>query len=229
MSGPQKTIVVIEDDTRVRDMTRDALQSEGYYVLDTDRLETGWHLIQQRLPDLVVLDLGLPDGSGLDLLGKIRTNPRFSGLPVIVLTAQGDLESKDRGFATGADQYLAKPLSAHELLLWVRALLRRVRMDKGEDRLIQVGDLVVDVAAHVIRYKGTDIPDLTPREFEIFSYLVRKRPQVLSRKHILSILWHTVAVDNLVDTHISNLRRKLPCGLSDRIQTVPGKGFRFLP
>ena len=112
--------------------------------------------------------------------------------------------------------------------MWVAALLRRTRLDVGEGDELVAGELSLNTKTFVARYKGELLPHLTVKEFQLLCYLVRKRPQVLSRKHILTSLWHTVAVDNLVDAHVFNLRRKLPVELADRIQSVSGKGFRYL-
>jgi DNA-binding response OmpR family regulator len=102
-------------------------------------------------------------------------------------------------------------------------------MEYGKDEgVVRAGDCAIDVNAHLVRYKDQVIPYLTCKEFELLYFLVKKRPQVLSRKHILSKLWHTIAVDRVVDTHLANLRKKLPVELADKIQSVPGKGYRFL-
>jgi len=145
-----------------------------------------------------------------------------------MVTGNGDLDDMEAGFAAGADQYLVKPVGARELLMWVMALLRRIEFDAGEGDELKAGDLVLDTKAHLVRFKDQVLSNLTVKEFELLYFLVRKRPQVFSRKHILSNLWHTVAVDNVVDTHIFRLRHKLPKDLAERIQAVPGKGFHYL-
>jgi two-component system response regulator MtrA len=144
-----------------------------------------------------------------------------------MLTAQQDFEAKQAGISAGADQYLAKPVKADEVMLWVDGLLKRkAQYASNKDRL-QAGSLLIDVPARLVKVGETVIDTLTAREFDLLYALVKKRPQVLSRDAILKQVWRTIAVDNIVDTHMSHLRRKLPAEISDRLQNVPGKGFRY--
>src|SRR5581483_354990 len=147
--------------------------------------------------------------------------------PVIMLTARGRMEEKEEGFGAGADQYLVKPVETKELLMWVQALLQRLAYERDEGGELVAGELVLDARAHLARFRDVTISNLTVKEFELLYSLVRSRPNVLSRKFILSKLWRTVALDSVVDSHMHNLRRKLPPALSDKLQAVPGKGFRY--
>ena len=217
-----------EDDAELRVPIRDILVASGYRVLEAESVEMGVHLFLRQTPDLAILDVELPDGSGLEVCRAIRGHKTLSKTPVIMLTGAGKLEEKTAGFAAGADHYLIKPIQPEELLLWIGALLRRAAPDEGSGKFVEAGDLRVDLEAHLVRFKGQDITDLTVKELQLIGFLVRHRPKPVSRKQILSVLWRTVAVDHLVDTHISNLRKKLPPELSDRIQSVPGRGFRYL-
>lgn len=223
-----KTVLLVEDDAEQRSALSDALSGAGYRVLEADRVAVALNLTRTRTPDLAVLDVELPDGTGLDVCRAIRAGKAAGALPVVMLTGKGGLGDKGAGFEAGADQYLVKPVAPSELLLWVGALLRRVRLDTGEADVLRAGDLVIDEKAHVVRLGDTVVSDLTVKEFELLRFLVKKRPQVLSRKYILANLWRTVAVDKAVDAHVFNLRRKLPPAAADRLQTVPGKGFRWL-
>ncbi|MFA5139722.1 MAG: response regulator transcription factor [Elusimicrobiota bacterium] len=222
-----KTILVLEDDPSVRADIQTALSAAGHRVLATDLLASAWHLFTSEKPDLAVLDITVPDGSGLDLCRKIRDHKELFFTPVIILTGHSEFETKAAGFQAGADQYLVKPVPPRELALWVESMLRRMEYGK-EEGVVRAGECAIDVKAHLVRYKDQVIPYLTCKEFELLYFLVKKRPQVLSRKHILSKLWHTIAVDRVVDTHLANLRKKLPVELADKIQAVPGKGYRFL-
>ncbi|MBI4425518.1 MAG: response regulator transcription factor [Elusimicrobia bacterium] len=225
----QKTVLVVEDDPLHRGVIEAALQVKGYRVLATDRVDGAWHLFLSQSPDLAILDVNLPDGTGVDLCQKIRAHKERWPTPVIMLTGRGELQNKAEGFQAGADQYLVKPVSPEEVMMWVEALLRRLSFDQDErGRVLKVGELEIDADAHLIRYRGTAMGGLTVKEFDLLSFLVQKRPKVLTRKYILDHLWHTITVDQVVDTHLSNLRRKLPRELADRIQTIPGKGFRFM-
>ncbi|MFA5141303.1 MAG: response regulator transcription factor [Elusimicrobiota bacterium] len=224
----EKTILLVEDDPETRSDLQAVLSSKGYRALATDLTSTGWHLFTSHKPDLAILDLSLPDGSGLDLCKKIRDHAELRFTPVIILTGRSELESKAAGFKAGADQYLVKPVAPTEILLWVEALLRRVEYAQEDGDILQAGDCSIDIGSHLVHFQGETIPYLTCKEFELLYYLVKNRPKVLSRKHILSRLWHTIAVDRVVDTHLANLRKKLPQELADKIQSVPGKGYRFL-
>lgn len=221
-------ILFVEDDASIRTPIKEILLASGYRVLEAESVEMGKHLFVRQSPDLVILDVHFPDGTGLDVCHAIRAHKTLSRTPVIMLTGAAKLEEKTAGFEAGADHYLLKPIDPKELLLWVRSLLKRAVPEELSGKSVDAGDVKVDVEAHVVLFKGERIADLTVREIELLFALVRNRPKPLSRKFILSKLWRTVAVDHLVDTHISNLRKKLPSELSDRIQSVPGKGFRYL-
>ncbi|TBR25923.1 response regulator transcription factor [bacterium] len=224
--GEQKTVLMVEDDAGVRAPLRAAFEAAGYRVLEADGIAVGLNEFRTKEPDLVVLDVELPDGTGLDACRSIRAHKTLSKTPVIMLTGRGGLEQKGEGFEAGADHYLVKPVHPKELLLWAGSLLRRTGEDAGAGA-VTAGELSVDREAMVARFKGEPLPKLTVKELELLHFLVLKRPAVVSRKHILSKLWRTVAVDHVVDTHIANLRKKLPAEVSDRIQNVPGKGFRY--
>lgn len=227
MAPKPKTLLLVEDNASFREPIAAALSGAGYRVIESDGVAVGFHLFQKDEPDLVIVDVGLSDGDGFELCRKIRASANRAATPVIMLTAKGALEEKEEGFGAGADQYLVKPVIPRELLLWVQALLQRLRYDSGDDGLLQVGELTIDPSAHMVRFGDTVVSDLTSKEFDLLYFMVRKRPKVLSRPYILSNLWHTVAVDKLVDTHMGRLRHKLPRALADKLQAVPGKGFRY--
>ncbi|MCX5787433.1 MAG: response regulator transcription factor [Elusimicrobia bacterium] len=223
------TILIVDDESSTRALLRIPLEHEGFRVVEADTVQMGARLFGAEKPDLAVLDVELPDGTGYELCASIRKHPELSSTPVIMLTGKRlSLAEKELGFQSGADHYLIKPVALAELVLWVRSLLRRLELDKGEGDVLCAGDLDINVKAHWVRHRGQLIANLTRKELELLYCLVKKRPAALSRKYILSNLWHTVAVDRLVDAHISNLRKKLPQAVADRIQSVPGKGYRFL-
>jgi two-component system alkaline phosphatase synthesis response regulator PhoP len=223
-----KSVLIIEDDATLASLMQIALQDAGYEVMLSDLLAAGFNIFLNKHPDLVIMDLDLPDGSGLDLCRKIRDHKPLSATPIIILTGHTDVAEKVQGLSHGADQYLCKPMKAAELVMWVEALLRRVALDKNEGAgKITAGGLVIEEKSQLVNFKGAVIGNLTAREFQLLCVLVKERPKVLSRKYILSTLWNTVAVDHLVDTHIYNLKKKLPQELTAKIQSVPGRGFRF--
>lgn len=221
-------ILLVEDDGAVRAMAREALLSAGYRVIEAERIALGLELFRRQKPDLLLLDVELPDGTGLELCRQVRAHPSLSKTPVILLTGRGELEQKGEGFAAGADHYLVKPMLPQELVMWVQSLLRRLKFDEDEGAELRLGDLAIDISGRLVRYREQLISDLTVKEFDLLYFLVKHKRKVLTRKYILTNLWHTVAVDRLVDVHISNLRKKVPAELSDMIQSIPGKGFRFL-
>ncbi|MBI4346583.1 MAG: response regulator transcription factor [Elusimicrobia bacterium] len=229
MVAAPKTVLVVEDDPVLRRATALVLEGAGFRVLQSDGAAVGLHLFQSESPDLAILDWTLPDGSGLELCGKIRAHKTLGKTPVIMLTSRRQLQEKAEGFKAGADQYLVKPVPAEELVLWVSALLKRISLERDGEGPLVAGDVTVDDAGHLVRFGDATVTDLTPKEFQLFRGLVRLSPRVLSRRFILAQLWRTVAVDGVVDTHLSNLRKKLPQRLADRIQAVPGKGFRYFP
>ncbi len=226
--GAQAKILVVEDEADSRSAAEAALGAAGLRVILGDTVESGWSLFLQHQPDLAILDIQLPDGSGIDLCAKIRGHEKLGATPVIMLTGKGGLDSKKGGFDAGADQYLVKPVLPDELVLWVRSLLRRLALDHGEGDVLRAGELVLDPKAHAVRWQGTAMPRLTTKEFDLLFFLVKKRPRVMSREEILKQVWDTITVDKVVDVHLYNLRKKLPPALADRIQNIPGKGFRFI-
>ena len=225
---PKKELLVVDDEAAICDVLRAFFTTKGFHVATAPTRQAALQQIQETGAEVVLLDLNLPDGSGLDLCREIRADKTLSLTPVIMLTGQGRIDDKGSGFEAGADQYLIKPVQPRELLMWVSALLRRLKLDAGEADVIEAGDLAIDVKSHLVRFKDQTISNLTVKEFELLFHLVRKRPQVLTRKHIIYNLWRSVTVDNVVDTHIHNLRKKVQPELALRLQSVPGKGFRYL-
>lgn len=224
----RKSILIVEDNSELPVIMKCSLQDAGFEVMVSDLLVSGFNIFLNRHPNLIILDVDLPDGSGLDLCRKIREHKPLNDTPIIILTGHTEMDEKIKGFKYGADQYLNKPLGVNELVMWVNALLKRVELDRGYvfDK-ITVGDLIIEKETQMVKFKEAILNNLTVREFQLLYVLVKNRPKVLTRKFILSNSWNTVAVDHLVDTHIYNLRKKLPQELADKIQAVPGRGFRF--
>lgn len=225
---PEKLILLVEDDGALRSTLRGALVAAGMRVVEAEGAEIGLQQFRLRRPDLVVLDVALPDGDGFEVCRRIRESVAGPATPVIMLTAFGGFKEKETGFLAGADQYLVKPVRADELVLWAQALLRRLVLDRDEGAALQADELLIEVDNHRVRWRELAITNLTVKEFDLLCLLVKKRPRVLSRKEVLDALWQTVTVDRVVDVHISNLRKKLPPELADRIQSIPGRGYRFL-
>lgn len=222
-----RDILIVEDHKETCAMLSAAMEEAGFDAHCAGTVKSAKEFLGRSTPCLVILDMHLPDGHGLTVCGWVRRNERLANIPVIALTGQAQLNDKTKGFSAGVDQYLTKPINMEELVMWVKALLRRVDMDKSGGAVLTVSHLQMDVKAQLVKYKNKPVTNLTRREFELFHALVKNSPRILSRKEILEKVWRTVSVENLIDTHMFNLRNKLPQELSDNIQAVAGKGFRY--
>ncbi len=201
------TVLIIEDDTRLGPTIQKGLREQDFMALLAATGEAAIQAIQKDQPDLLVLDLGLPDCDGVDLLQSIRQHG-YRGL-VLILTARDGLTDKVQGLDTGADDYLVKPFAFAELVARIRALLRR---SATAARVLTVGTLKVDlVTRHVTQ--GDRTIDLSPREFDLLAYLAENAGQVVSREMLAKDVWREPSrftpLDNVIDVHVSRLRRKL--------------------
>jgi DNA-binding response OmpR family regulator len=220
-------IVLIEDDVEIRRLAAVALSKQGHDVESADRALDGLELAVKGSPDLVVLDLGLPDIDGTELLAMIRA---VSQVPVIVITARGADETVVSTLDSGADDYLVKPFSMQQLEARVRAVLRRRKGAPGAHRL-SVGELVVDVRSRSA-VLGSDPLDLSPKEFDLLKVLVERAGEVLTKRELLAEVWREPygGSDHTIDVHLSWLRKKLgETAQSPRyIHTVHGVGVKLV-
>jgi DNA-binding response OmpR family regulator len=218
-------VLIIEDDGKVAGAVRTGLAAEGYDVAVARTGEDGYFRATTEPFDLIVLDIGLPGRSGLEILSGLRG--RGMTLPVLLLTARDAVEDRVLGLDTGADDYLVKPFAFAELLARLRALGRRGRPD---DALrVRLGDLELDPVTRTAR-RGDEALDLTPREFELLEYLLRHQGQIVSREMLARDVWREprrgTPLDNVIDVHITHLRKKVDAGSAPRlIHTVRGVGF----
>ncbi|MFA5138677.1 MAG: response regulator transcription factor [Elusimicrobiota bacterium] len=219
-------ILYVEDSEPAARFIKDALSPAGHELQHACDLREGWYYARKLEPTLLIIDVNLPDGSGIDLCRQVRGHPKLAHTPVIMLTAKGELQDKALGFESGADHYLVKPLEAKELQLWVEALLRRVDFVDAGQGILRGEDIVLDPQRHAVTLAESAVGDLTRKEFDLLYELVRRSPKILSKKYILSKLWHATLRDNTVESHIRNLRRKLG-EAACRVVTVPGVGYRF--
>jgi len=203
-------ILIIEDNPRLAEGLVQNLEIEGHRVTTAIDATRGLALAQAEAPDLIILDLMLPDRPGLMVLRELRESG--CRVPILVLTALGEEEDKVRGLRLGADDYVAKPFGLLELLARVEALLRRARSDgtAPPGRLIRTGDLVIDCGTHAVTKRGTPI-ELRPREYQLLEALLRREGRVASRLELLQEVWgyHPEVSSRTVDTHVAELRRKL--------------------
>ena len=224
-----KNILVIEDEPDIRKNLEYNLGREGFIVSSEASLSDAEKKLQNNNDfSLILLDLMLPDGSGLDLCKKIKGNPGTESIPIIILTAKDDEVDRVVGFELGADDYVTKPFSVRELILRIKAVLKRGQ--KKEDVVEvgrQFGDLSIDVESHEVHVNNDQI-DLTALEFRLLRQLVERRGRVQSRDQLLSDVWgySSEVTTRTVDTHIKRLREKLgPMG--KYVQTIRGVGYKF--
>ena len=211
MSSP--TAVIIEDEPQIRRFVRSALETEGWQVHEADTAKKGLIEAGTRKPDLVVLDLGLPDGDGLDLIRDVRG---WSGVPIIVLSARSDETDKIAALDAGADDYLTKPFGTGELLARVRANLRRPRSaatdggSSAEDPVFIFGDVEVDRTARIARRAGQEV-HLTPIEYRLLGVLMANAGRVLTHRQLLREVWGPSHVDqsHYLRIYMGHLRQKL--------------------
>lgn len=219
-------ILVVEDEDALATLLKYNLDKEGHRVVVASDGEEALMLIDERQPDLIVLDWMLPKVSGIEVCRRLRAKPETKNLPIIMLTARGEESDRVRGLDTGADDYIVKPFSMSELAARVRAVLRRIRPGLADDR-IRHGDLVIDRVAHRVKRDGKEI-HLGPTEFRLLDYLMQHPGRVFSREQLLDAVWGSdVYVEaRTVDVHIGRLRKALNVGADlDPIRTVRSAGY----
>jgi two-component system KDP operon response regulator KdpE len=219
-------ILVIDDELSIRRLLRILLQGAGHEVVTADDATQGLHELARTAPELLILDLALPDIDGLDALRRLR---EWTSLPVLVLSARPDPADKVSALDLGADDYLTKPFDASELLARLRALLRRTT-PPDEHPVISHGHLQIDLAAHEVRVCGKLVP-LTPIEFSLLGQLARHSGRVLTHAHLLHAVWGPKAADqaHYLRVHFAHLRRKLRIAgmVGEVIRNEPGIGYRL--
>ncbi len=215
-------VLVVEDDEAIADVLRRTLRQEGHEVRSSPDGVEALRLAEEFVPDLVVLDLGLPGLDGVEVCRRLRAE---SDVPILILTARSDIDDRVEGLDSGADDYLVKPFEREELLARLRALMRR-RPPRGSAALV-VGDLRLNPDTREVHRSDRQI-DLTNREFELLEFLMRNERLVVSRERLLEEVWgyDPLALTNTIDVFISNLRRKLEEGGEPRLlETNRGAGY----
>jgi DNA-binding response OmpR family regulator len=223
-------VLIVEDEPDIRDLLAFHLEREGYQV---SRSKTGADALRQAVaspPDLVLLDLMLPEIDGLEVCRRLRRDPRTASLPIVMLTAKGEEIDRVLGLELGADDYIVKPFSPKEVVARVRAVLRRSRPPADVVPVVS-GTLVIDLGRHAVEVAGARV-ELTPKEFDLLRALAEARGRVLSREFLLDRVWGYAAAGEIesrtVDVHVRRLRMKLG-GEGRRIATVKGVGYRLEP
>lgn len=202
------TALLVEDEPQIRRFVRSALEDEGWQVYESANMHRGLIDVGTRRPDLVILDLGLPDGDGIDLIGDLR---KWSSVPVIVLSARGDEAAKIKALDAGADDFLGKPFGVGELLARVRATLRRQRQPHADNAgIVHFGDVEVDLPKRRVT-KGGQHVHLTPTEYRLLAVLVANAGRVITAPQLLSAVWGPAQSDNshYLRIYMGHLRHKL--------------------
>jgi two-component system KDP operon response regulator KdpE len=230
MSDTAPIAILVEDERQIRRFVRTALETEGWHVFEAETLKHGLVEAGTRKPDVVILDLGLPDGDGVDFIRDLRT---WSAIPVIVLSARVHETAKIEALDAGADDYLAKPFGVGELLARVRAILRRKVVTGSEElSVFRFGDVEVDLIKRVVRKRGAEV-HLTAIEYRLLSTMIANAEKVVTNRQILREVWGPsyVAHEHYVRVHMSHLRRKLEDDSAQpkHLLTETAVGYRLVP
>jgi DNA-binding response OmpR family regulator len=218
------TILVIEDDPDIRGLVVALVERAGMRASEAADGRAGVRTFFEERPDLVVLDIGLPELDGWQVLARIRD---LSEVPVLMLTAEGEQVQKVRGLEGGADDYVTKPFGREELVARINVLLRRGARTGGEEEILEDGTVTLDGAGRRVEVDGKEVA-LTPTEFRLLAFLMRNRNQVVSQLQLLEEVWGNSDADpHQVRLYISYLRRKLSEAGIDPIETVRGFGYRY--
>jgi two-component system phosphate regulon response regulator PhoB len=225
----REKILLIEDEPDIAEVLQYNLEKEGFDVGTARRGDTGLDAIRRDSPDLVLLDLMLPGIDGLELTRMLKRDPLTSRLPIVMLTARGEELDRIVGLELGADDYISKPFSPREVVLRVKAVLRRFQQEESAAERLEVGGIELDISGHQLRVRGKEVP-LTATEFRLLRLLLERSGRVQTRGQLLSDVWgYAEDIDSrTVDTHIRRLRRKLGAE-AERIETVIGVGYRLRP
>jgi len=220
------SILVIEDERDTVDLVEYHLRQSGFLVMTAMDGVSGLELALRKHPDLIILDLMLPGMNGKDVCRALKSNFRMRAVPVMMLTARAGEEDRIIGFELGAKDYVTKPFSPRELVLRVKAILRRKELIQKDVKLIKIGDLWVDIDMHRVSVRGTEIY-LTLTEFKLLTELASNRGRVQTRQKLLDRVWGSdfEGYDRTVDTHIRQLRSKLG-DAADYIETIRGVGYK---
>jgi two-component system phosphate regulon response regulator PhoB len=221
-------ILVVDDEPDLLELVRFNLAQEGFAVETACTGEEALAQIRRSPPDLLILDLMLPDVQGTEICRRVRADAKLRDLPIIMLTAKSEEVDRVVGFELGADDYVTKPFSPRELVLRVRAMLRRAAPERESAHVLACEHVRVDTTAHRCFVEDEEV-ELTSKEFDLLVALMRRPGRVLSRERLLDEVWGSsiTVTTRTIDTHLKRLRAKLGAG-SDLIETVRGVGYRFV-
>jgi DNA-binding response OmpR family regulator len=224
---PRDIILTVEDDKHISKLIKYNLEKAGYICKAALDGEEALDILSKERVDLIVLDIMLPNMDGLEVCRMIKQDTKLKAVPVIMLTAKGEEVDRVVGLELGADDYMVKPFSPRELILRIKAILRRGKAEESVKDIIERGDLVIDISRHTVTVKNKEV-EFTPIEFKLLVTLIERAGRVQSRDRLLSDVWDMNAdiYTRTVDTHIKRLREKLG-KMGNLIETVRGLGYRF--
>jgi two-component system, OmpR family, phosphate regulon response regulator PhoB len=221
-------VLVVDDESDIREVIRFALQGAGFRVLEAGHADEARKLLASECPDLVLLDWMLPGRSGLELAQQLKQSAATRSVPIIMVSAKGEEEDRIRGLDTGADDYIAKPFSPREMVARVKAVLRRVKPDElGDD--IEIAGLRIDNVSHRVTADGKPV-DVAPTEYRLLHFFMTHADRAFSRSQLLDQVWgdQVYVEERTVDVHVRRLRKALEVTKHDyMLQTVRGVGYRF--
>ena len=227
MAADGATILIVEDEPPIRRLLRTTLAAHDYRTLEAGTGGEALHSMRHHRPDLVLLDLGLPDRDGLELIAEIR---KLGPVPIVVLSARGDEAAKVAALDSGADDYVTKPFGAEELMARLRAALRHRLQEQGADRGFASGTLKVDLLRRLVERNGEAVK-LSPKEYDILEQLAIHAGKVLTHRHLLREVWRDEAVDpQYLRVYIRQLRQKIEADPASpqHVLTEPGVGYRLV-
>ncbi len=223
-----KKVLIVEDERDLADLLAYNLEKEGYQALLAGTGVEGLETARREMPELILLDLMLPGMMGTEVCSALRHSEKTKTIPVLMLTARGDEIDRVVGFEMGADDYIVKPFSMRELMLRIRAILRRSSQELGNaEKQINIGQVSIDCGSHVVSVSGVEI-ELTSTEYKLLLYLAEHSGRVMKRELLLQDVWgyNFVGDTRTVDTHVTRLRNKLG-DAGDMIKTVRGFGYKL--
>jgi two-component system OmpR family response regulator len=226
MQPERSTVLIVDDEIAVADLLEDALMLGGYQTLRAENGMEALRLVREKSPDLLLLDINMPLMNGFEVLSRLRE--RGIDTPVLFLTARDDKADEKHGLKLGADDYVTKPFGVEELILRVKAVLRRTKKEVPEINLLAVGPIEMNMENRQVLVDGRDV-NLSPTEFKLLNYLLQNKNRVLTKQQLLSNVWgiNYESDTTVLDTYISYLRKKIDTQGYGLIKTVRGVGFQL--
>lgn len=223
----KQTILIVEDEEDILELVDYHLQQEGFATVTANTGDKALEMIAKKPPDLVILDIMLPGMIGTEVCKTLKQDNETRHIPILILTAKGEEIDRVVGFELGADDYVTKPFSPRELVLRVKAILKRMQSVKEKKELVDLKGLTIDIPKHEVRLHGKPI-ELTATEFKLLLTLVERRGRVQTRENLLESVWgyDYAGFTRTVDTHMRRLRSKLG-DWGEAIETVRGVGYRY--